>query len=75
MLHSRIQGKPLELSVPSHGSDVVVAPGKTWRYGHNPKDWVILSQASLVEEGATTWREWGAQKSGLKIKSSPTGNL
>ncbi len=68
--HSQIQVKSWELLIPSKYGDIFVAPGKTWRYGNNSRDWTSLSQASLPrllcvwerEEGATTLREWANQK-------------
>lgn len=38
-----VQGKPLELLLPTYDRNIIGASGKTRGYGHNVKDWVILS--------------------------------
>jgi hypothetical protein len=57
--HSQIQGKSLEPSIFSITGDSYVTSGKP--LGKGWEDWIILSQASLAEEGATTIREWALE--------------
>jgi len=38
-----VQGTPLELLLPNVYRNIYMASGKTRGYGHNVKDWVILS--------------------------------
>jgi hypothetical protein len=57
--HSQIQGKSLELFIFSITGDSYVTSGKPLGIGW--EDWIILSQASLAEEGATTIREWALE--------------